>query len=199
MNIRLIRTSVFLTALVVVSALVSGMAFAQAAAATPGPGMGTGMQQPGGPGGGIPGLRQGKGKQGAGKHGGRHGEHGKGQGGKHLFGEIWNKTLTDEQKAQLDQLHVNYAKIKAPLKSRVKALQVDLAVLSTAAEPDKAVIDAKIAELLNLEGEMMGAEYGYIAAQRRVLTPEQQVSFDMATIHKAMHGKEGKEGHRGKH
>ena len=81
----------------------------------------------------------------------------------------------------------------------IKVLKVDLAVLSTAPQPDKAVIDAKIKELIELKGQLLGAKYGYIAAQRQVLTPPQQVSFDMDTIHGAMHGGKGKGRHRGKH
>lgn len=47
--------------------------------------------------------------------------------------------------------------------------------------------------------QMLQAKYSYIAAQRKVLTPEQRVSFDMEVIHKADAGKaKGKHG-GGKH
>jgi Spy/CpxP family protein refolding chaperone len=196
------RTSGLLSALLVAFAFAGGLAFAQEVDAAPGSGMGDGMQGGGGHGKGM----QGGGMHSKGMHGGGYGRHGKGEGKhgmqhcrKHLFGDTWKKTLTAEQEARLDQLHVNFAKIKAPLKARTKALKIDLAILVTAPQPDKAVIDAKIAELLKLKGQMMGAKYGYIAAQRQVLTPQQQVSFDMDTIHKAMHGKKGKQQHGGGH
>lgn len=197
MSFRFTRIRGFLPALFVAGVLTAGLTFAQEVDAAPGAGMGGGMQ-----GGGM----QGKGMHGKGVHGGRHGKHGQGGGkhghkscGKHLYGDCWKKTLSAEQKVRLDQLHVNFAKIKVPLKVRIKVLKVDLAILATAPQPDKAAIDAKIAELLRLKGQMLGAEYGYVAARRQVLTPQQQVSFDMGTIHEAMHGKEGKGPHGGKH
>ncbi len=139
------------------------------------------------------GCKHGGGKHGGGKHGGMHrgGKHG----GPHLYGDDWRETLTDEQKAQLDRLHVAYAKTKAPRKARMKALKVELATLATAAEPSQKAIDAKIDQLLQTKREAMRAKYAYIADQRKVLTPEQQVSFDMHLIHKTMHGKKGKGGH----
>lgn len=197
MIFRLKRALGFLPALFVASALTAGLAVAQQVEAAPGAGMGGGMQ-----GGGM----QGMGMHGKRMHGGGHGKCGKGGGkhgqtscGKHLYGDCWKNTLNAEQKIRLDQLHVNFAKIKAPLKARIKVLKLDLAILATAPQPDKAVIDAKIAELLRLKGQMLGAKYGYVAAQRQVLTPAQQVAFDMDTIHKAMHGKERKGQHGGKH
>jgi hypothetical protein len=81
----------------------------------------------------------------------------------------------------------------------VKAVKADLAVLVTEPQPNKAVIDAKIGELVRLKGEMLGAKYGYLAAQRRVLTPAQRVSFDMDIIRDAVHGRKGRGGHGGKH
>lgn len=151
-------------------------------------------------GGGMHGGMHGGGKHGGGMHaGGKHsgGMHGGGRhGGPHLYGEDWRTTLTDEQKAQLDRLHVAYAKTKAPRKARMKALEVELTALSTAAEPSQQAIDAKIDELLQIKREAMRAKYAYIADQRKVLTSDQQVSFDMSMIHKAMHGKKGHGGHQ---
>jgi hypothetical protein len=107
----------------------------------------------------------------------------------HQFGPDWRETLSPEQEAQLDQLRANFAKSHGPLGARIKALQLDLAVLAIAPQPDNSVMDAKLAELMALERQLMGTEYAYIAAQRRLLTPPQQVSFDTVIIHDAMHGK----------
>lgn len=197
MSFSMIKIPRILPALLVAATLTGGVVFVQEADAAPGAGMGGGMQ-----GGGM----QGKGMQGKGMHGGGHrkhgaggGKHGHGSCGKHLYGGCWKKTLSPEQKARLDQLHVNFAKTKAPLKARIKVLKLDLTILAIAPQPEKAVIDAKIAELLRLKGQMMGAKYGYVAAQRQVLTPQQQVAFDMEQIHRAMHGKQKKGGHKGRH
>jgi Spy/CpxP family protein refolding chaperone len=125
----------------------------------------------------------------SGHHGGcKHGS-------SHLYGDDWRASLTDEQTSQLDRLHVAYAKAKAPRKARMQALKVELTVLATAASPDKEAINTNIDKLLEIKREAMRAKYAYLAAQRQVLTPDQQVSFDMQMIHKAMHGKRG----RGEH
>lgn len=116
-------------------------------------------------------------------------------GGSLIYGEDWRESLSDEQKNQLDRLHVAYAKTKMPLKVRMQALQLELTVLATATTPDKEATNAKIDALLEIKREALRAKYAYIAAQRQLLTPDQQISFDMQMIHKAMHGKRGKGGH----
>lgn len=203
MKSRFRKNSVLGPMLIAFLALIGGAGMAQSAQTTvgPGPGMGGGTGVMGSPACAMRGGMQGQGRHRQGMEGRGHKKHGKHQcnhgqarRGQHLFGGNWTQSLSGAQKVQLDQLHVNHARIKAPLKARTKALKVDLAVLATAPEPDKAVIDAKIEELLKLKGQLLGAEYGYIAAQRRVLTPLQQVSFDMEKIHGAMHGKKGKGG-----
>jgi Spy/CpxP family protein refolding chaperone len=154
--------------------------------------------------GGTHGGRHGRGHEGGaehrshGKHHGKGhaGHHGKKHAGHHLFGDHWKKTLTDEQKARLDRLHLEFAKKKHVLKSGIEALKVQLAVHAIADEPQPAAIDAQINELLMAKRQLMQAKYSYIAAQRQVLTPEQRVSFDMGVIHKAAGGGK-KKGHGG--
>jgi Spy/CpxP family protein refolding chaperone len=189
-----------LSTLILLTGLAAGVGIVQAEQHGGGHAMhGSGKGMHGGHGGG----KHGGGMPGAGKHGGckhKGGKHGgMHSGGKHsgprLYGEDWRKSLTDEQKAQLDRLHLAYARTKAPSKARMKALEVELTALATAVEPSWQVIDARIDELLQIKRQAMRAKYAYIADQRRVLTPEQQVSFDMQMIHKAMHGKKGKGGH----
>lgn len=190
-----------LSALILLAGLAAGIGIVQAEQHGGGHAMhesGKGMH--GGHGGG----KHGGGMHGGGKHGGCKGGACKHKGGMHggskhggprLYGEDWRESLTDEQKAQLDRLHLTYARTKAPSKARMKALKVELSTLATAAEPSQKAIDAKIDELLQVKREAMRAKYAYIAGQRKVLTPEQQVSFDMHVIHKAMHGKKKKGGH----
>jgi Spy/CpxP family protein refolding chaperone len=189
-----------LSTLILLTGLAAGVGIVQAEQHGGGHAMhGSGKGMHGGHGGG----KHGGGMPGAGKHGGckhKGGKHGgMHSGGKHsgprLYGEDWRKSLTDEQKAQLDRLHLAYARTKAPSKARMKALEVELTALATAVEPSWQVIDARIDELLQIKSQAMRAKYAYVADQRRVLTPEQQVSFDMQMIHKAMHGKKGKGGH----
>jgi hypothetical protein len=129
------------------------------------------------------------------KHG-KAGHPGTAKGEQRLYGEHWKHSLTAEQKAELDRLHLEYARTKAPLKAGVKAMKVRLAVLATSGSATQDDMNGPIMDLLLAKQEMMRAKYNYIAAQRNVLTPEQRVSFDMEVIHKAMHG--SKDSH-GKH
>ena len=114
-----------------------------------------------------------------------HGMHG-GQGG---CGAGWKATLTDEQRAAMAKLKLDYMKIKAPLKAKIKSIKVDLAMLVTTDKPDMNAINKKIDELTRLKNDKMKEKYKYLAAKRKVLNAEQQVQFDMHVIKKAMHGK----------
>jgi len=161
-----------------------------------------------GPGAGKKGCKHhGKGARGDGQHGGMKGHHGscakhgkRGGGatdGHRLYGAHWKQGLTVEQQSELDRLHLELARIKAPLTAGIKALKVRLAVLATSDSAGANEIDGPLMDLLLAEQELMRAKNNYIAAQRKVLTPEQRVSFDMEVIHKAMHG--GKDDHKGGH
>lgn len=160
---------------------------------------------------GPPGAMEGHGGHGGGMHGGEHGKggghggggmrgkgHGKGHEGTHLFAPNWRKTLTPEQKSELDRLHVEFAKTKAPLMAEIQALKVRLAVLVTADQPDLGAIDALTEELLQAKRAVMSAKSRYIVVQRAVLTASQRGSFDMEVIHHAMQGKQEHHGHGGK-
>ncbi len=121
--------------------------------------------------------------------GGQDGHHGK----KKLFGPHWKTTLSPEQAKELDRLRVEYKKLKMPLKGKAKAIKLELAVLATADEPDTEAVNARIDDLLALKQEMMRHKYTHIAAKRRLLTPEQRVSFDMDVLKRAKH--KGKKRH----
>lgn len=121
-------------------------------------------------------------------HGGMHGAKGM-YGGSGMCGPSWKETLTDEQRSKLAKLKLDHMKVKAPLKAKIKSLKVDLAMLVIADKPDVNAINKKIDELTKLKNEKMKQKYEYIAAKRKVLTPDQQVLFDMHIIKKAMHGK----------
>ena len=115
-----------------------------------------------------------------GNHRKHHGHH-----GSRLLGPHWKGTLTAEQRAQIDQMHVLFAKAKAPVKARVKALKADLALLITGDMPDSALIEKKINELLAMKKRIMQMRYVHIADMRSVLTVEQRASFDMDVLDKA--------------
>jgi hypothetical protein len=158
-----------------------------------GPGMGHGATHRGEMAGGM---------HGKGKHGKGGRQHGQGDGerkgcSQHLFGASWRTTLSPPQTAALDKVHVTYAKNKAQLKALMQSIKVQLVVLATSDEPQTEATEAKIEELLAAKRELLLARYAYIAAQRALLTPDQQVSFDMEVIHKAMDGEKKSRHHHG--
>ena len=86
---------------------------------------------------------------------------------------------------KLDRLRVEYAKLKAPLKAKAKAIKLELAVLATADTPDAKAIDGRIEALMKLKREMKEHKYRHIAAKRQMLTDEQRPSFDMDVLKRA--------------
>ena len=186
MKFRFTRMQDVSAAVTLAALLLCGYPIAQAENATGGhQGMHGGMQHRSMHRGGMQGGMHGAGKHqaGAGMHGkkggaGHHGRH-------HLFGDDWRKTLTEEQKVQLDQLHLEFAKNKHVLKAGIKSLKVQLAVLAISDDAQTEVIEAQINNLLMAKRQLIQAKYNYISAQRRVLTPDQRVSFDMEVLHKA--------------
>ena len=129
-------------------------------------------------------------------------DHGRGMhdggmyGGKSMPGMCWKVTLTDEQRAKLAKVKLDYMKAKAPIKAKMKSVKVDLAILVTTDKPDMNAINKKIDELTKLKNDKIKEKYKYIAAKRKVLNDEQRVLFDMKIIKKAMKGKH-KGGHKG--
>lgn len=112
-----------------------------------------------------------------------------------MYGACWKDTLTDEQRTKLAKIKLDHMKVQAPIKTKMKTIKMDLALLVTADKPDTAAINKKIDELTKLKNAKMKEKYKYIAAKRKVLNDEQRVLFDMKVIKKAMKGKQ--KGHRG--
>ena len=115
--------------------------------------------------------------------------------GQGMYGACWKDTLTDEQRTKLAKIKLDHMKVQAPIKTKMKTIKMDLALLVTADKPDTAAINKKIDELTKLKNAKMKEKYRYITAKRKVLNAEQQVLFDMNVIKKAMKGKQ--KGHRG--
>jgi Spy/CpxP family protein refolding chaperone len=101
----------------------------------------------------------------------------------------WMETMTEEQKAKAAKMRLEYKKVKFLLKAQIKVKKVELATLVTQDSPDQSAINKKIEEVLDLKREKMQKKYAFKVAMRSMLTPEQQVSFDMHMLKKALHGK----------
>lgn len=109
-------------------------------------------------------------------------------------GKEWKKTLTDEQRKEIDKLRLAYKKEKYLLKSKTKQAKVEFALLITEDSPDQSAINKKIDQLTKLKGDKLRLKAEHKIQVRKVLTPEQRVKFDMAVLNKAYKGK--KKGHR---
>jgi len=133
------------------------------------------------------------------EHGHGHGTHmGMGMGahgGGHMFGAPWMATLTPEQRAKIDALHLQLAKKQAPLEAKKHALKVELKLLILTDKPDRKAIDKKIDELVTVKSRFMRNKIGHKIDMRALLTDEQRVSFDLGMMRKYGHGKP----HGGRH
>ena len=132
--------------------------------------------QHGGPGGGMmghhkPGMMMG-GKAMAGKH----------KKGHMLFTPPWMKTLSDEQKLEVDRMHVQVAKVEKPLRDKMRLAQRQLNVLATADKPDMKAIERAIEKVSRLKAEIMRNRYQHIVEMRAILTPQQRLSYDMGVL-----------------
>ncbi len=96
----------------------------------------------------------------------------------------WRRTLTEEQRAQIDGLRVTHVKFVVPLRAKIHAAKADLAVLATADEPDSASIQNKLDELLEMKKQLLRERYEHLGAVRKVLSPEQRMSFDTMVMKK---------------
>jgi len=112
---------------------------------------------------------------------------GKAMGGKHkkgamLFTPPWMKTLSDEQKLEVDRMHVQVAKVEKPLRDKMRLAQRELNVLATADKPDMKAMERAIEKVVRLQAEIMRNRYRHIVEMRAMLTSQQRLSYDMGVL-----------------
>jgi zinc resistance-associated protein len=103
----------------------------------------------------------------------------------------WKETLTDSQKTQLEKLHLAMKKDTSVLRAELGVKKAELKALALKDNPDTQAISRKTDEIMGIKKELMQKRIGHLIEVRKVLTPEQRVSFDSAV----MSGREG-HGHR---
>jgi Spy/CpxP family protein refolding chaperone len=94
----------------------------------------------------------------------------------------WKKSLTEEQKAKTDKMHLELKKVMSLLESKVSMKEAELNSLVTQDKPDANAIHNKINEIMEQEKEIMVKKYDHISEMRSILTPEQRVSFDLGLL-----------------
>ena len=121
-------------------------------------------------------------------------DHGHGHEGMHHdYGHSkgWMKNLNEEQRKEIDKLHLEYKKKKLLLKAQIKQAKIELALLVTSDSPNKANITKKIDQIMKLKTDKLTIKTDHQIAVRKVLNEEQRVAFDMHVLKKASHSKKG--------
>ena len=129
----------------------------------------------------------GSGKPAAGEEKSRHkmAGHKGGHKGGHHFTPHWAKTLSDEQKRKVDEMHLALDRELVVLKARENLLEKELNALTARDGADRRAIHAKIEELMAVKSAILRQRYDHILEMRAVLTPEQRISYDMAVLRRS--------------
>ncbi len=115
-----------------------------------------------------------------GKQHGHHAKQGKHKG--HHFVPHWSKTLSDEQKARIDLLHLKLEQDLVILKAQEALREKELNVLTASGSAKQKDIYGKIDELMEVKKEIMRHRHDHLVEMRELLTPEQRLSYDMAIL-----------------
>ncbi len=107
----------------------------------------------------------------------------------HLFTADWHDTLNDQQKIEVDEMHLQLMKESGPIKAMIKVKKMELAVLATDEKADLKAINQKIDEILALKRQKMQKRFAHIVEMRQMLSPEQRLSYDMRILHRAKKSK----------
>jgi len=81
--------------------------------------------------------------------------------------------LTDEQKSAIRDLAFKTKRAGIEVKAKLQVARLDLAQLMNADTPDTKAIDAKIAEISQLQTRLMRNRIEFLLGVRKLLTPEQ--------------------------
>ncbi|MDP2689158.1 MAG: Spy/CpxP family protein refolding chaperone [Deltaproteobacteria bacterium] len=110
---------------------------------------------------------------------------------KHLHGKAskeWKKTLTQEQRTQMRELHASLEKKLAPLEARVGVKRAEIRAVAASDNPDMAALKKLVEEISALEKETMQSRYENMIKVRSLLTPEQKAAFDISLMKHGDHG-----------
>ena len=100
----------------------------------------------------------------------------------HQFSPHWSETLTDEQKAKVDRMHLELDRELSVLKAQEELAQKELNVYTVRDDAKMATINAKIDALLAVEKQILQQRYAHLIEMRKELTSEQRISYDMAVL-----------------
>ena len=101
---------------------------------------------------------------------------------RHGASSAWKKTLTGEQKAELDRLHASLKKDLAVAKAEIRLKKTEARALVASDNPDMEALSKLTGQIAGLEKEVMNAKDGHMIKVRSMLTPEQRAGFDAAVM-----------------
>lgn len=107
----------------------------------------------------------------------------------HLFTADWHDTLDAHQKKEVDAMHLQLMKESAPIKGMIRVKKIELAILATEEKANSKAIHQKIDEILELKRQKMQKRLAHIVEMRQMLSPEQQLSYDMRIVSRAKKGR----------
>lgn len=91
--------------------------------------------------------------------------------------------LTDEQKKDVEKIHVDAEKQRIAQKAKVETARVDLQQLFKADAPDKSAIEKKMNDIADLEVQMHMIKINSWFAVNKLLNPEQQKTWKKVLEH----------------
>jgi len=86
--------------------------------------------------------------------------------------------LTEEQKTQVEEIHLNGQKGMIPLRNNIQEKNAQLRTLKMSDDYDSAAVNTLIEEIGELRTAMMTMRTGHQQQIREVLTEEQRIKFD---------------------
>ncbi|MCF8303493.1 MAG: Spy/CpxP family protein refolding chaperone [Bacteroidales bacterium] len=86
--------------------------------------------------------------------------------------------LSDEQQAQMKELHTKHMKEMLPIKNKMGELKAELNTLSTGDDVNMNAVEKKIDEIADLKAKMMKRHQSHRQEVRDILDDEQKVIFD---------------------
>jgi len=100
----------------------------------------------------------------------------------HLFSAHWAKTLDDQQKLDIDKMHLELAKQQSGYKAELKLREAELNLLIIEDKTNLKNVKAKISQIVTLKERIMLARFVHIAEMRARLNDQQRISYDMGVM-----------------
>jgi len=86
--------------------------------------------------------------------------------------------LTEEQRTQIEDIHLNGQKGMIPLRNNIQEKNAQLRTLKMSEDYDSAAVNTLVEEIGELRTAMMAMRTGHQQQIREVLTEEQRIKFD---------------------